>query len=228
MPNRPRPAFRQEWLRGPVALVAALLLAVAGATPALAKSVDAAPGKPLPDSTEKFISVAAVEALTALNEYLDKGHRDVFDLYRVFADRLAVPVADALDLNVGELQRAWADTDLSRQRAIIAGLTQLGVPYRLNSSIAFKSFDCSGLTSYAWGIAGINIARSSSAQYNQAKRIKAENAQPGDLVWRPGHVAMYLGVPGAVLQAPDRGRKVEIQMMNERIARWVRYATPVE
>lgn len=216
-----------------MALVIGLVLAVANVAPGLATSTQAAPvqtqpGKVLPDSTEKLISVAAIKALTALNEYASTGNQDAFDLYRVYVDQLAVPIAIALALNVDELQRAWAAADLLRQKAIFAGLTQLGVPYRLNTSSAFKSFDCSGLTSYAWGVAGITIARSSRAQFNSAKPVKAGEAKLGDLVWRPGHVSMYLGVPGAVLQAPDRGRNVEIQLMNKRISGWVRYADPIE
>jgi len=209
-------------LAGSLALVVAFVLTLAGVTPAQAQ-----PGKMLPDSTEKVISVAALQALTALNEFVNTGNLDRFDLYRVFADRLAVPVAVALDLDVGELQRSWAGADLTRQRAIIAGLTQLGVPYRMYTSIPFKGFDCSGLTSYAWGIAGIEIARGSRAQFYGSAPIQPEQAQLGDLIWRPGHVAMYLGVPGAILQAPYGGRSVEIQLMNERISRWVRYADPL-
>lgn len=216
------PSPRRVWLAGPIAVAVGLVLAVASAVPAQAQ-----PDKVLPDSTEQTISAAAIQALSALNEFVNKGNRDAFDLYRVFADRLAVPVAVALDLDVRELQRSWARADLPRQRAIVAGLTQLGVPYRLYTSIPFKSFDCSGLTSYAWRIAGIEIARGSRAQFYGATPVKAEQAQLGDLIWRPGHVAMYLGVPGAVLQAPYGGRSVEIQVMNEQIAGWVRYADPI-
>ena len=237
MPNFSPPSSPRTWLAGRWAVVAsALVLAiasvVAGAAPVRAIPPGAVPVvvpvKRLPDSIEAVISGAAIRALIALDEFVNAGNQDAFDLYRVYADRLAMPVAVALDLNVRELQRSWADADLPRQQAIIAGLTQLGVPYRLNTSIAFQSFDCSGLTSYAWGIAGIPLARSSRAQFYAAKPIKPEKAQLGDLVWRPGHVAMYLGVPGAVLQAPTEGRNVEIQLMNERIASWVRYADPIE
>lgn len=215
----------RAWFTRPMAIIAVLVLVVGGVGPALSSRALA---KRIPGTTEELISAAAVQALTVLNEFVKSGNRDSFDLYRLYANQLAIPIAVALDLDVDELQRSWVGADIPHQRALIAGLTQLGVPYRLNTSIAFTSFDCSGLTSYAWGVAGITVGRSSSAQYYRATRIKSAQAQPGDLVWRPGHVSMYLGVPGAVLQAPDRGRNVEIQLMNERISGWVRYADPIE
>lgn len=232
-PHRPVPSrCCHVARRGLVAaLVVAISLGLAVVSPAAAAPsggvVTLLPNKPLPDDVDRIISQSALKALNVLNEFVNKGNRDAFDLYRNLADRLAVHVAGALALDVRELQRAWAAADLTRQRAIIAGLTQLGVPYRLNTLIPFKSFDCSGLTSYAWGVAGINIARSSRAQFDAATPIKAEQAQPGDLTWRPGHVGMYLGVLGAVLQAPYGGRSVEIHVMNERIASWTRYADPI-
>lgn len=219
-----RTTSHRAWFTRPIAFIAVLVLVVGGVGPALSSRALA---KRIPGTTEELISTAAVRALTMLNEFVNSGNRDSFDLYRLYVHQLAIPIADALDLDVDELQRSWASADIPHQRALIAGLTQLGVPYRLNTSIAFTSFDCSGLTSYAWGVAGIAVGRSSSAQYYRATRIKLANAQPGDLVWRPGHVSMYLGVPGAVLQAPDRGRNVEIQLMNERISGWVRYADPI-
>ncbi len=220
-----RTSSHRAWLTRPLAFLAVLVLVVGGVGPVSSSRVLA---KRIPGTTEELISAAAVQALTVLNEFVNSGNRDSFDLYRLYANQLAIPVAVALDLDVDDLQRSWASADIPHQRALIAGLTQLGVPYRFNTSIAFTSFDCSGLTSYAWGVAGIALGRSSSAQYYRSTRIKSAQAQPGDLVWRPGHVSMYLGVPGAVLQAPDRGRNVEIQLMNERISGWVRYADPIE
>ncbi len=225
MPRPLRISTTPAWLTRLVACVGALVLIVGGASPVSAGSV---PAKRIPESTEKMISATAIQALDVLNQFVNSGNQDSYDLYRVYANNLAVPIAEALGLDEVELQLAWASADIPHQRALIAGLTQLGVPYRSNSAAAFKSFDCSGLTFYAWGVAGINVARSSGAQYFRATRIKQAQAQPGDLVWRPGHVAMYLGVPGAVLQAPDWGRGVEIQLMNGRISSWVRYADPME
>ncbi|MEO7574656.1 MAG: NlpC/P60 family protein [Ilumatobacteraceae bacterium] len=228
MSNPLRTRSFAAWLTRPKVFVVALTLVVGGAYPAFSSPARAVPDKRIPESTEKVISSTAIQALNALNQFMINGNQDSFDLYRVYANQLAIPIAGALGLDANELQLSWARADLPHQRALIAGLTQIGVPYRFNSSVAFKSFDCSGLTFYAWGVSGINVARSSAAQFYRARGINEKQAQPGDLVWRPGHVALYLGVPGAVLQAPDRGRNVEIQLMNERISSWVRYADPLE
>jgi cell wall-associated NlpC family hydrolase len=88
-------------------------------------------------------------------------------------------------------------------------------------------FDCSGLVQYAWQTAGISLPRGSGSQYLSGDRVLRDEAQPGDLVWRPGHVALYLGVKGAILQTPYGGRQVELHMMNSRIQSWVRYSNPL-
>jgi len=53
----------------------------------------------------------------------------------------------------------------------------------------------------------------SRAQYAKVKRVKLEDAQPGDLVFffRRGahHVGIYIG-NGKMIDAPGRGRKVRV------------------
>ena len=48
--------------------------------------------------------------------------------------------------------------------AVQAALGQQGVPYRYATSNPGVSFDCSGLTHYAWGQAGVYLPRNSRAQ----------------------------------------------------------------
>ena len=211
------------------ALAASPVLATAAPrniAPASIAPASIAPGKRIGDSTEALISNSATKALAALNqfEYINSA-KNLANLTAQM-NELAVHIAVTLGVVARDLQSAWANTDLAHQRAIFAGLSQVGVPYRINTAIPLQGFDCSGLTLFAWGIAGIEVARSSQAQFDAATKISAKDAQPGDLLWRPGHIAMYLGVPGAVLQAPYGGRSVEVQMMNERIGGWMRYANP--
>ncbi|MCA5892023.1 NlpC/P60 family protein [Isoptericola sp. NEAU-Y5] len=68
-----------------------------------------------------------------------------------------------------------------------------------------KGFDCSGFTSYVYKKAiGKNLPRSSSAQKKVGKTISRSKAKPGDLVWSPGHVAIYAG-KGKVIEAARPG-----------------------
>ncbi|MDA2983274.1 MAG: NlpC/P60 family protein, partial [Actinomycetota bacterium] len=54
--------------------------------------------------------------------------------------------------------------------AIKAALSQLGVRYRWGASSPGVAFDCSGLTQWAWGKAGVSIPRVSRSQYAALRR----------------------------------------------------------
>ncbi|MEY3806620.1 MAG: hypothetical protein RIR69_1432 [Actinomycetota bacterium] len=98
------------------------------------------------------------------------------------------------------------------QTAVRAALSQLGVPYKYATSLPGKSFDCSGLTAYAWGKAGVGLPRNSRAQYNALPKIPKQLAQPGDLIFSHNpisHVAIYLG-NGTMVHAPQPGSVVRI------------------
>lgn len=98
------------------------------------------------------------------------------------------------------------------QIAIQAALRQLGVPYRYAMSKPGVAFDCSGLTTYAWGKAGVSMPRNSRAQYAALPKVPKQLAQPGDLVFTGypiHHVGIYLG-GGRMIHAPQTGDVVKI------------------
>ena len=183
--------------------------------------------KPMPQSQERVIAQSAKEAVAIFDSLTELSAADRNDVFSALVADIARQAAMFLGVDVRAMQQAWLTADLIRQRALINGLTQLGVPYKLNSAIENVAFDCSGLVAFAWGKAGVALSRGSSAQFASATLVKVEEAQPGDLIWRPGHISMYLGVPSAVLQTPYSGRSVELQKMNERITSWVKYANPL-
>ena len=68
----------------------------------------------------------------------------------------------------------------------------IGVPY-VSGGSSPSGFDCSGFTSYVYAQLGISLPHSSSAQAGYGTQVPASQAQPGDLMWTPGHVSIYAG-----------------------------------
>jgi cell wall-associated NlpC family hydrolase len=87
------------------------------------------------------------------------------------------------------------------------------VPYVWGGETPGVGFDCSGLTQWAWGQAGVGIPRTAQAQYDAITHVSLSDLEPGDLLfWNDGtssiqHVAMYVG-GGTVIQAPETGENV--------------------
>ncbi len=90
-----------------------------------------------------------------------------------------------------------AAPDGSRAQTVInAALAQVGKRYVYGTS-GPNTFDCSGLTSYAYRQIGISLPRTSRAQYASAgRKVSVSDIQPGDLVFYysgPSHVGIYIG-----------------------------------
>jgi len=100
--------------------------------------------------------------------------------------------------------------------AVNAAMSQLGVPYRFAAESPGVAFDCSGLTKYAWGQAGVSLPHQSGAQYGSIAHITQSEIQPGDLIFYKspiGHVAIYIG-GGSMIHAPRTGDVVKIAAVN--------------
>ena len=97
------------------------------------------------------------------------------------------------------------------QKAVDTAMAQIGKPYRWGAN-GPDSFDCSGLTSYAWAAAGVSIPRSSRAQYAGLPHVGMEQLAPGDLVFYGSpihHVGMFIG-NGQMVNAPYTGEAVRV------------------
>jgi cell wall-associated NlpC family hydrolase len=170
-------------------------------------------------------AAAAVQAVALLDRWKASGGSDDGAAYAAARSTLAAAIAGRLALSPEAMSSAWAAADLEHQRALLTALSQLGVPYRRNTSKPGQGFDCSGLTTYAWGQAGFTLPRNSSAQIRSAEPRDPQTAQAGDLVQYPGHVMMWLGVDRAIVHAPQRGRTVEVDILKRRS---IRFGDPTE
>jgi cell wall-associated NlpC family hydrolase len=97
------------------------------------------------------------------------------------------------------------------QVAVDTALAQLGDPY-VWAGAGPNTFDCSGLTQYAYGAAGVSLPHSSRMQSQMGVPVSVANLQPGDLVffYSPvGHVGMYIG-NGQMVHSPTRGDVVKV------------------
>jgi cell wall-associated NlpC family hydrolase len=199
-------------------LTGALVLA-----PSNASAADAG----LPTNTmAALVTSSARRALWFYGEFVESGSAASLRGYDFYRDETAANASLELGYPEAEMVAAWKAAPVGHQRAVLAAMTQVGVPYRTNTSNPGVGFDCSGLTTYAWSIAGVALTRQSSAQIREALPLDRSTAKAGDLVQYPGHVMMYLGVGDAVIHSVQRGRTVELDTINERRTNSVRFGDP--
>ncbi|MFF3347735.1 NlpC/P60 family protein [Streptomyces sp. NPDC002779] len=125
-------------------------------------------------------------------------------------DRASRSSADRVDLSGASAGSGRA------MAAFQAAQSKIGSPYIYGAS-GPSSFDCSGLTSWAFAQAGVGIPRTSQAQANAGTRIYSQSdLKVGDLVIFYGdlhHVGFYAG-NGQVLHAPRSNTVVRYESIN--------------
>ena len=94
----------------------------------------------------------------------------------------------------------------------MAAKKMVGVPYRWGGTTP-SGFDCSGLVYYAYLKVGLNVPRTTWAQYQGVKRVYPADLRVGDLLFfrlsgrRVSHVGIYLG-HNQFVHAPSTGSRV--------------------
>ncbi|TDE26770.1 NlpC/P60 family protein [Actinomadura sp. 6K520] len=99
-------------------------------------------------------------------------------------------------------------------QALRAAMTKIGRPYVWGAA-GPSSFDCSGLTMWAYKQVGINLPHYTGSQWTAGTHVDRSQLQPGDLVFFYSdlhHMGMYVG-NGKMLHAPRTGDVVKIAPM---------------
>lgn len=130
------------------------------------------------------------------------------------AARVAQQAAQAASRSAAR-QAASAAVELpasaSGSAVVSTAMQYLGAPYVFGGTTP-AGWDCSGFTSYVFRQLGLEIGRTDSAQhaYALAHGVRVSNPQPGDLMWHPGHVGIYIG-GGKMIHAatPSSGTLIE-------------------
>ncbi len=220
MLNTPTLQTRRVLRRSLVAAFVSLLALVAvGTAPAHATG--------MPRNALAFEVVASAnEALAALDQFAMTSDPAQYLEFRADRDATAALAAVQLGYDAPTMVQAWSSTPIDHQRAVLAAMSQVGVPYRTNTSKEGVGFDCSGLTTYAWARAGVTLVRQSGSQIKAAAPVDRATAKAGDLVYYPGHVMLYLGVGDAIIHSVQTGRTVEIDTISGRKSGSVRFGDP--
>jgi len=90
-------------------------------------------------------------------------------------------------------QKEIVDEKKFRQAVVENAIKYLGTQYRWGGRTSL-GIDCSGLTSESYLLGGIIIFRDAKIQAGfPVREIPKEEMLPGDLMYFPGHIAMYMG-----------------------------------
>ena len=149
------------------------------------------------------------DEIAAINAAIERAERQA----ERRAARQAAATARALGLvevDLSNIKPAPAP-NARAQAAVDAALSQVGKPYQWGAS-GPDSYDCSGLTMWAWAHAGVSLPHNSGAQYSATKRVPRPDLAPGDLLFYGNpihHVAMYIG-NGQMVEAPYTGSHVRV------------------
>jgi cell wall-associated NlpC family hydrolase len=100
-----------------------------------------------------------------------------------------------------------------REELVRTAQSFLGVPYLWGGASADTGFDCSGLTMTVYQLNGLDIPRTSGAQFSAGTPVDRGALEKGDLIFfakegnAVSHVGVYAG-GGQFIHSPGKGKRI--------------------
>ena len=85
----------------------------------------------------------------------------------------------------------------------------VGNPYVAGGTSLTKGADCSGFTQSVYKAFGYSLPRNSTSQRSVGREVSYAEAEPGDIICYPGHVAIYIG-NGKIVHASSAKTGIKI------------------
>ena len=118
----------------------------------------------------------------------------------------------SLTVKINKVYTGSAASNAYGNAVVSAAYSKLGAPYKWGAD-GPNAFDCSGFVKWCYSKVGISLPHSSSAQKSAGTQISVSAAEPGDILWKSGHVGIYIG-GGKYIHAPQTGDVVKISSVS--------------
>jgi hypothetical protein len=112
-----------------------------------------------------------------------------------------------------------------RDEIVTAARSFIGVPYRWGGASPEHGFDCSGFSMAVYHLNGLNLPRSSEAQWEAGSPVNRGRLSRGDLVFfstggakKISHVGIYVGGE-KFIHAPGRNKRIRFDSLSNRYFR---------
>ena len=168
------------------------------------------------DNAQIATIVAAEKAAAAKKAAEEKAAREAAEK-KAAEEAAANQTADSGSSDSGSSDSGSSSSGGSGTGSDIAGYAQqfVGNPYVAGGTSLTNGCDCSGFTSSVYAHFGYSIPRTSGSQAGYGTSVSYSDAQPGDLICYPGHVAIYIG-NGRIVHASTEATGIKISVATYR------------